>query len=332
MRKNLVVISLLAILLVIIAGCSEKTVEDANKASAEEKTSTGETNFPQRAIEMIAGGGAGGGTDTFSRAVARELSEILNENVNVLNHPGAAGAVASQEMANVPADGYTIMPTTSDFQLNIAQGKTPNYLEQFSALALIHIDTFSLMVKSDGEIKDVDTLIEMAKKNPGKITIGGTAAGGTDQMTVEKFEKEAGIDLNYIAYEDAGQMHSALLGGHVDLLLEEPGPALSMLEAGEFEMLLLFADEVEEYPDIPTSVDKGWDITGGSTRGFMIRSDVPEEIKKIYEDALKEAVESERYKEFAKSQHLHLRDGWLNASDYQAFLEKEVEELTALQK
>ena len=281
---------------------------------------------------MIAGGGAGGGTDTFSRAVARELSEILNENVNVLNHPGAAGAVASQVMESAPADGYTIMPTTSDFQLNIAQGKTPNYLEEFSALALVHIDTYSLMVESGGEIKDIDSLIEMAKSNPGKLTIGGTAAGGTDQITVEKFEKMAGIDLNYIAYEDAGQMHSALLGGHVDLLLEEPGAALSMLEAGKFEMILLFADEVKEYPNIPTSVEKSWDITGGSTRGFMIRSDVPEEIKKIYEDAIKEAVESERYKEFAKGQQLHLRDGWLNADDYQDFLEKEVEELRAYQK
>lgn len=135
----------------------------------------------------------------------------------------------------------------------------------------------------------------------------------------------------YVPYEDAGQMHTALAGGHVDALIEEPGAAEALLSDGTFKMLLVFASErVEEFPDVPTSVEKGWDITTGMARGFMIRKEVPEDIRKTLEDALKQVLERPSYQEFVKSQFLHLKDGWLSSEEYGAFLEEEVSKFKAL--
>lgn len=333
MKKYL--LALLLLLCLVAAGCntSETSNSGANEGSSQGDTETTDSkeneekiDYPTRTIEIIAGGGPGGGTDTYARAVARELSDILGVTVNVVNHPGAAGAVATQELVSAPADGYTLMTTVSDFQINIAADRTPNYLEgEISPLARLHDDTYTILVKTGGRFEDIDSFIAEAKANPGKVTIGGTASLGIDELSVRSFEKEAGIQLNYVPYENAGQMHAALVGGHVDALLEEPGPAISLIDDGSVSMILVFAEErLEDYADVPTTVEYGWNITSGMSRGFVIRADVPNEIKELLGDALQEALNTERYQEFAESQFLHLKDGWLSAEDYKSFLENEV--------
>ncbi|ADC50552.1 tripartate TCA cycle transporter binding protein [Alkalihalophilus pseudofirmus OF4] len=321
---------LIILVVVMMAGCSQD--EEVTGEAAETETEgvinsdSSETDFPTRSIDIIAGGGPGGGTDTFARAVARELSDILDVNVNVVNHPGAAGAIATQELMSMPADGYTVLATVSDFQINIAANRTENYLEdgKVSSLARFHDDMYTILVK-DGEFEDINAFISKATSNPGKVTIGGTASLGIDELTVKSFEKEAGINLNYVAFENAGQMHTALLGGHVDALLEEPGPAISMIEDGSAKMLLLFAEErLEDYSDIPTTEEMGWNLTSGMSRGFVMRSEVSDGIKNKLEEALLEALNTERYQEFAESQFLHLKDGWLGSQEYETFLNDEV--------
>lgn len=303
------------------SGSAEDTGDTNNKGEKENKS-----DFPSRGIDIIAGGGPGGGTDLFSRAVGRELSEILDVNINIINMPGAAGSVASQELAKRPADGYTIMPTTSDLQINIASGRTDNYLEEFDALARLHEDTYLFWVKKDSKYSDIDKLIKEAKDNPGQIVIGGAHSDGLDDLTVRLFEDAAGVDLNYTPYEETGMFQSDLVGGHIDVIIDELGASIGLLEGGEIEPILVFASErLEDFPDVPTTVEKGLDVTNGMDRGFVIKSDVPEEIKEILQKAFEEVAASERYQEFAKSEYLDLKDGWLDADDYNASLVSEVE-------
>lgn len=335
MKKRWLLVALSVLLAFGLAACGGQADEsnDANNDTGEQEgtTSNNDVDYPKQNIEIIVGGGPGGGSDLFARAVAKELSDILGTNVIVINQPGAAGAVASQELARRPADGYSIMPTTSDFQINIAAERTPNYLEQFAPLARLHDDTYTIMVSKDSPYETIDDFIAAAKENPGKITIGGTASLGLDELTVLSFADMAGIELNYIAYEDAGQMHTALAGGHVDALIEEPGPADAMLSDGTFKMLLVFAeDRLEEFPDVPTTAEKGWDLTTGMARGFMIKKDVPEEIRNILEEALAEVITRPDYQAFAESQFLHLKDGWLSSEEYQELLEQDVEKFREL--
>ncbi len=335
-RKKVSFIAL-ALIVFSLVGCNSSNqssgntqTEDSSNQSSEEVEKKKELDYPKRAIEIIAGGGPGGGTDTFSRAIARELSELLDTPVNVVNQPGAAGAVASQALAGAPADGYTIMPTTSDFQINIAAGKTPNFLEEFDALARIHEDTYAFLVQAGSEYSDIHALIAAAKEKPGQIVIGGTGSDGLDELTVAKFEEIAGIDLNYTPYEDAGKMAAAVLGGHIDLVIDEIGPNIAVVEDGKLEASIIFRkDRLEQLPDVPTTVENGWDVTTGMSRGFLIHKDTPDEIKQVLEDALKKAISSERYQKFAEENFLHLKDGWLNAGEYNEFLQREVEDFTA---
>mgnify|MGYP001157836665 CR=1 FL=1 len=336
--KGSVVLLVLCVLMLIFAGCSSNGSVSVDSGSAQSsgdggaQTSDVQTegtsvDYPTRPIEIVVGGAPGGGSDTFARTVGRELSDILGVAINIINMPGAGGGVASQELANRPADGYSIMPTVSDFQINIALGKTPNYLEQFSALARFHEDTYAIQVKGGSELADIDTFIQKAKENPGKLTIVGTGSKGLDELTVRKFEKMAGIKLNYVPYEDAGMLHSAVLGGHADAMIEEVGYTAELVKQGKLDLAVVLASErLADFPDVPTTVEKGWDITNGMNRGFVVHKDTPQEIKKILEEALEKAYRTERYTQFAKENYLHIKNAWLDSKAYQELLEREVEE------
>lgn len=312
------------------AGDTDQGTTDGEQAQEEEATESeqGSVDYPTRTIEIIAGGGPGGGTDVFARATAKELSDILGVNVNVVNQPGAGGGVAAQEVASRPADGYTLLPTNADTHINMASGKTANFLEDgtFTGLARIHSDTYTLLVDAGSEYEDIEALIEAAKESPGEITIGGTATQGMDELTVTRFEEAAGIDLNYVPYEGAEQMHSALLGGHVDILLEEVGPAIQLVEGGQAAFSVIFAeDRLEDFPDVPTTVEMGWDLTMGMDRGWIVHADTPDEIVQILQDALEEVAQREDYQAFAEQSFLHLKDGWMDSEEYNAFMESEIE-------
>ncbi|MCM3089893.1 MULTISPECIES: tripartite tricarboxylate transporter substrate binding protein [unclassified Cytobacillus] len=314
--KKFSFLSLVIALLFMLQACSSSPKE----ASSEEK---GSGNYPERQIEIVVGFGAGGGSDNFARAIAKELKDILGVNINVVNMPGASGINSADHVARQPADGYTIWSATSNHPVNIAAGAEKNDLSKLTAVGRVQNDTMTLQVKNGGKFKDIDDLIAQAKEKPGEITIGGTGSAGFDELVVKQFEKATGTKFNYISFEGSGEMTAALLGGHIDVIAEEPGPSIAQLESGDIKMLIAFTEEkMKGFEDVPTSTEMGIDVTDGQGRGFMVHADTPPEIIEVLENALKEAKDRAGYKEYEKASYLHLRDGWLGADDYNAELEK----------
>src|SRR5699024_2929039 len=131
----------------------------------------------------------------------------------------------------------------------------------------------------------------------------------------------------YIPEEEAGRMHSDVLGGHIDAMFEEIGPTSSELDAGDLEPLLfLTEDRLDNFPDTPTSVEKGWDITEGVERYLLINNEAPQEVIDILEESMKKAMETDEYKEYAHENYLDLRDGWMGSEDFKKELQSQIEE------
>lgn len=322
-KKNVLIMILVLILVLGLCGCNNSANEDGDAEAID---------YPTRDIEIYVGHGAGGGTDNFVRAIASELKDILGVNVVVINKPGAAGVVAKQEAATLPADGYTLM-AIPNLAVTTAAGTNPLGLEAIRPIARIQCDTYAIQVKT-GAFDNIEEFLEYAKANPGKLRIGGVASLSMDDLIAHAFMKEAGIELTYVPMESAGQMHAAVLGGHIEVMIEELGPAQSLIEAGDVTpLVLLLEDRLDDYPDIPTTLEVGINLTNGVERGLGCRSDVPDEIVEILEKAMFEAMNTDRYREYEKSAYLHLRDGWLGADDYRSKLEKDIEDYrTILEK
>ncbi|SFB01596.1 Tripartite-type tricarboxylate transporter, receptor component TctC [Lentibacillus halodurans] len=311
--KSYLVLSTMLLTLILLTACANTGDSASNEAD----------NYPEREIEVYVGHGPGGGTDTFVRTITNQMSDIIDGEFNIINQEGGSGVVAMQNAMQQPADGYTLIGDSA-YAVTTAAGTNEYGLDQVVPIARVQSDTYALQVKK-GTFESIDELVSYAEANPGKIRIGAVGTMGIDEITARRFMKEAGVDMNYIPMEGAGEMHSGILGGHIDVMLEEVGPTMSYIEDEEFEPLVFFSEErIDDFSEVPTTVEKGWDLTDGVERYLMAPADTPQEIIDKLEDASKEAMETEEYQEYAENSYLDLRDGWMGSEDFKNKLEEDI--------
>ncbi|MBB6448663.1 tripartite-type tricarboxylate transporter receptor subunit TctC [Geomicrobium halophilum] len=281
-------------------------------------------DYPSRDIEILVGHGPGGGTDVFARTVGDLLEEELGVNINIVNMEGAGGATAKNEAGSRPGDGYTLV-ASSAFAPATAQGNIEG-LDDLRPVARMQSDVFTVLANPE-VYEDFDEFVEAAE-NEG-VEVGGVGAGDMDEITANLLIEETGLDINYVSFEGAGDMHAAALGGHIDAMMEEPGPAVEYISSGDLIPLIAFNDErLDDFEDIPTTVEKDIDLIDGVERGFVAPADTPDEIVSEIESALQNVYESEEYQQHAEDQYLTYREGWLGSEEYEQKLEEDIERIS----
>lgn len=324
-KFNFVGILLLG-LVMLLAACGGSATESGGSSSGGDSS-----DYPKRNIEVLVGHGAGGGTDMFARQVTKQLEEILDVNINVVNQEGGAGVVAAQNAFNAPADGYTLIADAA-FPITTAAGTNTHGLNDFTPIARFQADTYALWVSKD-KYKSIDEFLKAAKEKPGKITVGGTGSLGMDEMTVFMLGQAAEVDFNFVPMEGSGEMHAGVLGGHLEAMVDEFGPTKSLYDDGSIVPLVVFAEErLEEFPDVPTTVELGWELTDGNERGFYIKNGTDPEIIKALEEAMNKVYESEEYQKYEEESYLHLREGWLNSEDFTNRTDELIEKYKVIMK
>ncbi|MFZ5943133.1 MAG: Bug family tripartite tricarboxylate transporter substrate binding protein [Bacillota bacterium] len=294
-------------------------------------SNTGQKNetvdmFPNKEIEVIVGWGQGGGTDIFARAITKPVSDKFGVPIKIRNIPGSSENVAGEFVLEQPADGYTLWAMTTSYIVSSILGNTEDRLKDYIPIARIQHDTSTIQVSGKGAFKNIDEVVNYAKANPGKLKMGGSGIGSFDEVMVALFEEAAGIDLRYIAFEDASLMHGALLDGKVDVIIEEFGPTIQFIEKDVIIPVIAFTDKrIEDFPNLPISVEKGWDVTLGVWRGLMVKAGTPPNVIDTLVDAFAEAYDDPGYKESERLRYLHLRPGLLKSDDFQKTLQQEID-------
>ena len=280
--------------------------------------------YPERSINVLIGYGPGGGTDRFARAVGTPLTEIFGWGLVYVYLPGGAGSIAEDYVQKQPADGYTLLAMGGDFPINLVTGKTPYSLDSYIALCRVQQDTSTIQIRGDDDrFSNLEEFIAYAKEHD--VNIGGTGAGGLDEVVTSLFIRDSGIKARYVTYEKAGKTHASLLAGDIDAMHEELGPVIGLVEAGDIKPIVIMSEErVADFPDLPTAVEMGWDITLGRWRGYLLKSGVPDDIVRQLEAAVYQAYETDDYKKWAKESYLHLRAGWLSSDDFLKLIKDEM--------
>jgi len=318
-RKALLVpVALLLAVSLVIIGCAGPTPAPAPAPSPEEGPPRLD-GYPERPITFIIGYGAGGGTDRACRSVGKAVEDILNIRMAYVNLPGGAGSIAEDYLLKQPEDGYTILGTSGDLPINLLVGRNPNKFEDYIPFARAQQDTGQIQISTKNpNFSNLEEFVAYAKEN--KVSIGGTGAGGLDEIGVTMFAKAAGFfeNLDYVTYESAGKMRPAVVAGDLDACWEEPGSAIELIEAGDLKPIITFAEErVEGFEDVPTAIEMGYgDITIGRVRGFMFKAGTDEAIVSFMEDIFEQAYNSDYYQNWEKEHFLHLRPGWGDRQTY----------------
>jgi putative tricarboxylic transport membrane protein len=282
--------------------------------------------YPSRPIQWIVGWGAGGGTDVFTRGLVKGVQERLGTPIAVQNMPGASSATALDYVMNQPADGYTVFSITSDLLQNAVLKRGAHTFRDLTLLVRAHVDVGLIHAGPQSPFKTWAELVAQAKANPGKQTWTGTGAGSSDEINSAIVSESAGIAIKYVPYEAASEMHAALLGGHVQAMYEEPGPAIGLIDAGRVKPLLVLTDKrLDRFPNVPCAKELGLAVPPFLWRGVAVKKGTPPEVVDALLQAIQGAMKAPEYRQFEEKRLLTLYPGFLVGEEFARTSEREYE-------
>lgn len=245
--KKVVVLILLASLIMPIWATGQ-TETGTNPAEA----------WPKKNIQVVVPFNAGGDTDFNARTYAKYLTKELGRNVVVVNTSGNGGVTGSRKVLESPADGYTVLFITSAILMNMISGAADYTLEDFEVANIAGIRAGDIVtIRGDMGIKTFGELVEYTKKNPGELNLGITTAAHNHATAL--YLKKAGLDVNLVDAGGTSERMAALLGGHLDIIMNPLGGIADYLKTGELVAVgNPIANRPKYIPEIPTIVEQGY--------------------------------------------------------------------------
>ena len=212
-------------------------------------------DYPSRPVKIIVPFPAGGTADVMPRIFAEWLSRKWGQPVIVENRTGAAGNIGAEAAFNSEPDGYTLLsapppPLVINHNLYPKLGFDPT---EFIPIIIMGRVPNALVVNPKVAANTVAELIAYAKANPGKLTSATKGNGTTSHLTSELFQLMAKVSLRHIPYRGSAPALQGLLAGDVDLMFDNLGVSLPLVEAGKLKLLAVAsANRLPTLSNVPT--------------------------------------------------------------------------------
>ena len=218
--------------------------------------------FPDRPVRIVVPYVPGGSTDLLSRLLGDAASETLGQNVIVENRPGAGGMLGTTVVAKAAPDGHTlVICTVGTCAVNPTLFKNPGYdiFKDFAPVILIGGVMNVFVVNNSVPVKNIKELVALAKANPGKLTFGSGGIGNSPHMTLELLAFRTGVKINHIPYKGSGAAIIDVVGGHVDMMVENEPSIQPYVKSGRLRgVAVTGAKRSPGIPAVPTMVEQGF--------------------------------------------------------------------------
>lgn len=256
-------------------------------------------SYPEKEIELVVPFAAGGSSDLVARALVARVDRYLGKAVVVVNKPGGAAIPGTLDIAQAKPDGYKIgVVANGIFSLRPSLVSVPYRVDQFKVLMGVASLPLVITVRADSPWKTIDDLINVLKKEPGKLRFGSSGANNFPHIAVFHLCNLLNTKVRHIPYDGDSGAVAAILGGHVDFVAQNPSTLKGHVDAGTLRVLATFQDKrIPEFPDIPTMKELGYNISHTVWNMLVVPSGVPEERVKILLKAFEQVVQDPKFKE-----------------------------------
>lgn len=242
-----------------------------------------QSGYPSKPVKLVVPYPAGQGADIFGRMVAERLSQKWGHQVVVDNKGGGGGVPGTVSVKMSPADGYTLMVGGSQnitVNPNLYAKMAYEPMKDFIAVSGLYVAPLVWMVHPSSGITSLAQLVEMAKKEPGKLSYASAGTGTSQHMTAELFMHTASIQMAHVAYRGSGPAMTDLLGGQVLIMMDGLASALPHIISGKLRALAVTTPQrVPQLPDLPTIAEQGFaGFSGVGWAGLFVPANTPQEI------------------------------------------------------
>ena len=257
--------------------------------------------WPEKAVTFIVPFAAGGGTDAFARPLTAVLTKQTGKQFIIDNKGGAGGTVGATLASKAAPDGYTFFMGAVHHAIAPAMYPKLEYKleEDFVPVGLIS-SVPQVIVINPGKVQatDVKGLLDLLKKNPGKLNYGSAGNGTSHHLAGELFKLQTQTFITHIPYRGAGPALQDLMAGQVDLMFDGLGSSAAHIRGGRIKALAVAsAKRAPGFPDIPSAVEAGIPQYQVSTwYGLWAPKGTPKEAVAAMQAELRKAFATEELK------------------------------------
>jgi putative tricarboxylic transport membrane protein len=280
-----------------------------------------DANYPNKRLNWTIAFGPGGGNDIMSRTLIDiiEKHKLYPDDIVAENRAGGSGAVGWGYLFGQKGNPYHISSTSGSFITTPLQANTPWKPTDFTPVALLASDDLLLVVKGDSKIGSLKEFVEEAKKSP--PTIGGIGAVNVDFIVPTLLAKQAGFKFDYVSFNKAGELTTALLSNALTAMMVNPGEALGLIKSGDVKPLAYSgAKTPAALGNVPTFASAGYNIEVAMPRGLVLPPGVSPQVQQWWIDTMKKVVETPEWKDYIQNQIL--TENVKYGEDFRTFLAK----------
>ncbi|HZY19479.1 MAG TPA: tripartite tricarboxylate transporter substrate binding protein [Ramlibacter sp.] len=220
--------------------------------------------WPNKPIRYIVPFAPGGTTDILGRIAGEKLAPILGQPVVIDNKAGQGGSIGAAELARAVPDGYTIGGgTISSHAINASLYSKLSYdpITSFAPITMYATQPNVLLVHPGVPAGNLAEFIRLLKASPDKYGFGSAGSGTSQHISGELFKSMAGVAMQHIPYRGSGPMMTDLLGGNLQVAVDNIATAIPHMKSGKLRALAVTtASRSQAAPDVPTFAEQG--LTG----------------------------------------------------------------------
>jgi tripartite-type tricarboxylate transporter receptor subunit TctC len=260
-------------------------------------TAQAQQDFPNKPIQMMVAFPAGGSTDIAARIVASIAEKAMGQPIVIVNRGGAGGQIGWTELVRQRPDGYYIgfinLPATNTVILD-PERKAIFTEKDFTPIINQVLDPGVIWVKADSPYKNVQDLLDAAKKSPGSLRAATTGILSDDHLAILMTEEVApGAKFRLVHLDGGAQQFKEIMAGNIDVAFDNVGSIVKRVQSGEVRALAVMDDVRSKFlPDVPTMKELGFPtVISSSTRGIAGPKGMPAPLVAKLRDVLKKAME-----------------------------------------
>jgi len=282
---------------------------------------------PQKTIEILVGSAPGGSNDKTARTMERILvgNKLVPVPISVVNRPGGGGSIAYTYVSQRPGDAHYLYIGSSSLLSNNIVGSSALSHADFTPVALLYEDAAVFAVRVESPIKTGTELAARLKKDPRNVVVGfANAFGSSRHVAAGLLLKALGgnaRDLKPVVFRGSAEAITALLGGHIEVVVAGAVNTIAHVEAGRMRVLAAAAPQrlTGALSVAPTWKELGVDLVYGNWRGlFAPKGLMPQQVA-FWEGVLRRMTETPEWKSDLATNH------WTPYFVTGAALHKEVE-------
>ena len=268
-------------------------------------TAGAQGTYPQKPIEMVVAGNAGGGLDLLGRAMDSVLHEtkLLNQPFVIKNMGGAGGNVAKAYVHQRKGDPNFVYVESNRVYVARIVGTTKLTYSDLTPLGRLMTEYLVWAVRADAPFKTATDVLQKVKSNPASVTFGVGTVPSNDQMNILRPAMTQGIDpkaVKTVTFKSGGDLMIQLLGGHVDVISTGLSEAIEQAKAGKVRLIAVSAPSPlpGEFAKVPTWQSMGIDVTILHWRGLFAPPGIPAEAVKYWDSTLAKLVKTAAWKKY----------------------------------